>query len=293
MRITGTRLIDVAAAATSKNQSTVGDVTEQLSSGKRVNAPSDDPAAYLSAQRTKLQKALSEGAGAAVATSRDRLDITDNSLAALGDIVSQVQTLAVQASSGSYNASERAGLGAQVRGLFVSAVDSANIRGNDGEFLLAGTDSLTAPFDATGAYVGNALTRSLPSTTTAPQGVSISGDALTVSHGVDVLPLLDKVATAMTNNDMTTLVAALPDLATAVKQVSAARTQAGSAMNVLDQTTAARGILEENMTKNIANYVELDTITAASNFAKATQALEVSRAVSTHLMQVLQQATQQ
>lgn len=293
MRITGTRLVDLAAASTSKNQSTVGDVSEQLTSGLRVNAPSDDPAAWLSAQRTKLQKALSQGAGAAVTASRDRLEITDNALASIGDMVSQIQTLAVQGTSDTYNASARAGLGAQIRGLFVNALDSANVRGNDGEYLLAGSNSLVAPFDATGAYTGDAIQRTLPSAASgAAQNVSIAGDALTASHGVDVMQLLDRVATAMSNNDMTTLVGALPDLATAVKQVSTARTQAGAAMNVLDQASSARGVLEENMTKNISNYVELDTITAASDFAKATQALEVSRAVSSNLIQMLQQSTQ-
>src|SRR5438552_7468914 len=102
MRITGNRLIDLAAASTTKNQSQVAEVSAQVSSGLRVTTPSDDPAAWLAAQRTKLHKALREGTGAAVTESRERLQVTDSALASIGDVVSQIRSLAVQGSSASY-----------------------------------------------------------------------------------------------------------------------------------------------------------------------------------------------
>src|SRR4051812_42778143 len=167
MRITGNRMIELASASTTKSQAAVGTISQQLSSGLRVTTPSDDPTAWLSAQRTKLRQALSEGSGAAVATSRDRLEVTDNSLAAIGDAVSQIRQLAIQGSSDTYNAANRAGLGDEVRGLFQSALDSANVQGVDGEFLLAGNKSLTAPFDPTGAFQGDASVRSVPGNSSA------------------------------------------------------------------------------------------------------------------------------
>jgi len=287
MRITGNRLIDVSAAATSKNQSAVADISAQVSSGLRVGTPSDDPAAWIAAQRTKLRQAFSQGTGAAVAASRDRLEVTDNSLGAIGDVLSQIRTLAIQGSSDTYNADNRAGLGAQVRGLFQSALDSANVRGTDGEYLLAGTASLIAPFDAAGVYRGDAITRSVPSGDAVTDGTTIAGSALTAASGVDVLPLLDRVATALQNNDLATLLSTLPDLDTAVKQVSLARTQAGGAMNALDATTSARTALEASMQQTISKLVEADTVTAASELAKASQSLEVSRAVTSHILAVL------
>src|SRR5262249_3715043 len=195
--------------------------------------------------------ALSQGTGAAVAASRDRLEVTDNALAAIGDVVTQVRSLAVQGASDTYSADNRAGLGVQVRALFASAIDSANVRGNDGEYLLAGADSLTAPFDATGAYLGDASVRAVPSAGSVTTGVSIAGSDLTAAKGVDVLPLLDRVATALSTNDMTTLRAALPDLETAVKQIAQSRSHTGSAMNTLDQVTTQRAQLEQDMSASI------------------------------------------
>jgi flagellar hook-associated protein 3 FlgL len=291
MRITGNRLIDLAAASTTKNQSQVAEVSAQVSSGMRVTTPSDDPAAWLAAQRTKMHKALSEGTGAAVTESRDRLQVTDNALASIGDVLSQIRSLAVQGSSDTYNANNRAALGDQVRGLFLSALDSANVRGRDGEFLLAGTNSLTAPFDASGAYTGDATVRAVPSDGSLTAGVTIAGTDLTAANGVDVLPLLDRVATALSNNDMPTLLASLPDLDTAVKQISTVRSHTGGAMAFLDQATAARGPLEENMQQAISRFVEADAVGAASELAKATQSLEVSRAVTQHIITTLAPST--
>jgi flagellar hook-associated protein 3 FlgL len=284
-------MIDIAAASTTKNQVAVGTVSSQLSSGLRVTTPSEDPTAWLAAQRTKLREALSQGSGAATVASRERLDVTDSSLASLGDVVSQIRSLAIQGSSDSYNATDRAGLGEQVRGLFKTALDSANAQGHDGEYLFAGSASLTAPFDPAGVYQGDASVRAVPGNGSDTAGVTISGASLTAAHGVDVLPLLDRVATALSANDMPTLLAALPELDTAVKQVSLARSQSGAAMNALDQATAARGALEEDMQKAISRYVEVDAVTAASELAKATQSLEVSRAVTSHILQVLDPST--
>jgi len=62
-------------------------------------------------------------------------------------------------------------------------------------------------------------------------------------------------------------------------------------MSALDQTTAARALLEQDMQQAISRYVEVDTATAASDLAKASQALEVSRAVSSHLITLLAPST--
>jgi flagellar hook-associated protein 3 FlgL len=291
MRITGNRLIDLAAASSTKQQSTVGTMSAQLSSGLRVTTPSDDPGAWVAAQRAKLRQVLSQGAGAAVATSRDRLQLTDSALASIGDVVSQIQTLAIQGSSDTYNPANRAGLGAEVRGLFQSALASANAQSSDGEFLLAGAASLTTPFDATGVYQGDAAVRAVPISDSVTAGTTIAGSSLTAAGGVDVLPLLDRVATALSNNDLPGLLAALPDLSSAVKQVAMTRSRTGAAMSSLDQTSSARAVLEQDMQQAISRYVEVDTVSAASDLAKASQALEVSRAVSSKIISLLAPST--
>jgi flagellar hook-associated protein 3 FlgL len=287
MRVTGNQLIDAAQASTSRAQESLARATAQVSSGLRVEKPSDDPTAWLAAHRAGLRKAVLDGSRAAVVASRERLDQTDGALATIGDAVSEVRALAIQGASGSYNAADRAELAVHVRALFESALAAANTQAPDGEYLLAGAASLTEPFDATGAYQGDARARQIASGDT----MSIPGSELTAARGVDVLPLLDRVAKALAANDTTALATAIDDLGTAVSQVSLARTRTGGASAVLDETLVAHDALADHLTTTMANAVEVDAVAAATDLAKASQALEISRAVTSHVVALLDPST--
>jgi flagellar hook-associated protein 3 FlgL len=291
MRITGNRLLDRAAAATSASQAKVADKANALTSGLRVQTPSDDPTAWLAAQRASLRKSLSESAGTAMAFGRDRLDETDHAMATILDSVAAVRQLAIQGSNDSYSAASRAELGVQVRALFAGALAAANTRASNGEYLLAGSASLTAPFDATGAYLGDARTRSVPTAETTLSVTTIAGSDLTAARGVDVLPLLGRVATALETDDAPTLRSLLGALQTAIDQVASARTRGGGAMIALDDAARAHAQLQQNLGADIARYVETDAVSAASELAKASQALDASRTVSTHVIALLNRAT--
>lgn len=292
MRITGNRLMEINARAVTRNQARVGELAAEVSSGVRVAKPSDDPGAWVASHRVGMHRALAEGAVTALGSARARIDETDAAIAGLGDIVSQVRTITVQGASDSYTAQDRAGLAEQVRLLFRAALDQVNKRGPDGEYLLAGTQSLAAPFDATGAYVGDAVDREVPTDELGAVGYAVSGNALTAaSGGVDVLPLLDRIATALAANDTPTLVASLGQLDQATSQVSALRTRVGTIMSVLQDTTDASTSLRDALDAESARLVQSDTVSAASELARASDALEVSRSVAASVANTLARAT--
>ena len=288
MRVTDHRLVDMSTAATQKNQAKVAELADETSTGMRVGKPSDDPVAWLTAQRAHVRQTLSDGAGKAVDSGHDRLVATDGALSQLSDILSRVRVLAVQGANDTLSAGDRTSLGVEARALFTSAVGAANSRAGDGEYLLAGTNSLAQPFDATtGAYTGDAVTNSVTTDQTTTQVATIAGTSLTAANGVDVLPLLDRLATAFAANDLTTIRASFDDLEKATAQVSSTRSHTGAMMSVLEQAKTAQGELATRLSTTISDAVEADTVTAASELAKATQALEVSRAVSTHIISML------
>ena len=287
MRVTGNRLIEMSAAATAANQAKVASAAAEASSGLRVTKPSDDPAAWMAAQRASQHKSLVAGASEALQAGRERLDLVDGALATIGDAVAQVRTLAVQGASAGYNAGDRVELANQVRALFQASVAAANTQGADGEYILAGTQSLTQPFSATGAYAGDAIARDVPATETTVASSTIAGSALTAANGVDVLPLLDRVATALANNDVTGLQSMLGDLETAIKQVALNRSRVGGVMNVVDASLEATRNLDDQLTNEISRAVEGDVIDSATKLAKTSQALEASRAVTSHIVALL------
>jgi flagellar hook-associated protein 3 FlgL len=193
----------------------------------------------------------------------------------------------VQGASAGYSAGNRADLAEQVRGLLAGAIASANTQTANGEYLFAGTQSLTAPFSSAGAYTGDATVKELPATETTVASSMITGSALTSANGVDVLPLLARVANALATNDVPALQATLGELATAVEQVAQSRSRVGGMMNVLDASLAATQELDAHLTNEIASAVEADIVSAASELTKATNALEASRAVTSHIASLI------
>lgn len=288
MRITDHRIVDMAASATQRNQASVGELSQQLSSGLRVSKPSDDPAAWMSAQREKVRAALNDGTSQAIQTGHERLVESDGALSTLAGIVSQARELAIEGANDSQTATTRTAIGTQLDSLFDTAVSTANTRDANGEYVLAGANSLAQPFDTTtGAYTGDSTSRAINTDTTSTQVATVAGSGLTAANGVDILPLLKTLATAMNTNDTATIQSALGSLDTAVKQVAQLRGQTGAHMAVLESAKTAHDALSTQIQASISNSVEVDTVAAASNLAKASQALTVSQTVTTHVLQLL------
>jgi flagellar hook-associated protein 3 FlgL len=287
MRITGYRMIDLAAASTANAQEAVSNRSTEVSTGLRVAKPSDDPAAWTAAQRAKLQKTLADGTSTTVKASQDRLQETDGALGTLSSVLSQVRSLVVQGSNATYSATDRANLAEQASSLFAMALSAANAKSDNGEYALAGSQSQLTPFAADGTYQGDGGVRELAIGGSASSASTIPGSRLTAAFGVDVLPLLASVATSLQTNDMTALQANLGDLDTAIRQVASSRTVTGDAMSSLQATAAAHDQLSINLTSQISNDVEVDTVAAASDLAKASSVLDASRTVTAHLIQIL------
>ena len=288
MRITDHRIVDMAAASTARNESRVGDLATEVSTGLRVAKPSDDPSAWLSAQRGRVRAALNDGTSEAIQMGHEQLTASDGALSTISGLISQARELAVEGSNDTQNASSRAAMGSEMDSLFQTAVATANTIGANGEYLLAGTNSLTQPFDPiTGAYSGDAVSRGVNMDPVSTQVATVPGSALTASNGVDILPMLKTLATAMTANDGATIRSTLTDLDTAVKQLAQLRGQTGGHMAVLEAAKTAHAELATRISTSISDSVEVDSVAAATDLAKASTALTVSQTVTQHVLTLL------
>lgn len=289
MRVTNMYLVELAQTATANQQSNVATLSQQVSSGLRVAQPSDDPTAWVEAQREKVQSALNDGTSTAIESANDRLTQTDGALSQVAQIVSQVQSLAVQGANSDMTAASRSEIAQEVTGLFQSAVAAANSQGTDGSYLLSGTAASTQPFDpTTGAYNGNSAGTTVDTDGNQIAPASIAGTALTAASGVDILPTIAQLATALSANNSTAIQSALGALNTAVGQVATARSTAGGMMDTLQSAKSAHDTLSTALQTSISNYVDADSVSAASALATASTALQTSQAVTTRVLSLLE-----
>jgi len=287
MRITGNRVLDLASQATSRAQADVADRSNQLTSGLRVNKPSDDPLAWAQARRAAVHHATSTGRGEGLALGRGQLVDTERALTTLGDVFAEGKTLAIQAASAGYSADDRAALGSQVEAMYATALAAANTRTSAGEYVLAGGASTTQPFDAAGNYGGDADTRSLELDERGAARSTIAGSSLTSAEGIDVLPTLARLRTALAANDLTGITTAIGELDTAHQQITRTREHLGGILSAIDDADGARGALEETLTSRITDLVEVDLVSGANQLARSANALTAAQAVSAKLASLL------
>jgi flagellar hook-associated protein 3 FlgL len=136
----------------------------QVSTGKRIQSPADDPVAtarIIDLQRTQSQN--EQFAKNAISV-RNRLQVGEQALSDVGSLLQRVRDLAVQANSAALDAGSRAAIATEVSARVQELQDIANRRDANGEYLFSGYSGQTRPFSRGGAgvaYAGDQGTRSL------------------------------------------------------------------------------------------------------------------------------------
>ena len=145
MRITQSILLQSHAREISAEYERLYDVQAQLSSGLRLQKPSDDPAAIRSALdvRSGLRSLAQAGSNADLASAE--LGTADGMLQSASDLLTRAREIAVEAANGTISAGDRASMAAEVDGLLQQMVTVANSRGTSG-YLFGGTRRDLPPY---------------------------------------------------------------------------------------------------------------------------------------------------
>lgn len=155
IRISSQQIFSGGISRLQELNSSLNQTQEQISTGKRVNRPSDDPVA--AARVLKLNQELSRietyqrNAGLA----ENRLQQEESTLASSVDIVQRVRELTVQAGSGSLSANDRKSISSEIKERLGQLAEIANTRDASGEYIFSGFQGTTAAFakDASGSWV--------------------------------------------------------------------------------------------------------------------------------------------
>ena len=130
---------------------------EQMSTGKRVNRPSDDPIA--ASQAIVLSQSQSQNSQFALARTfaTQKVSLEDNVLTQVNTAISSVREKLVYASNGTLSDDDRLSLATDIQGIRDQLMNLANTTDGNGRFIFGGYPTESAPFDAaTGDYNGGA-----------------------------------------------------------------------------------------------------------------------------------------
>lgn len=158
MRITNAMLTGRALQNLQANYAGLARVQAQVSSGRRLNRPSDDPAQVRTAVKLRDTLNAIDQHLRNVDTAQRLTDTAETAFAGAGDVIQRARELAIQAANGTVSSSDRQKIAAEVAQLGEALVALANTRSGE-DYVFSGQRSRTAPYASiSAAYAGDSGT---------------------------------------------------------------------------------------------------------------------------------------
>ncbi|MEQ1804934.1 MAG: flagellar hook-associated protein FlgL [Burkholderiaceae bacterium] len=150
-RISSAHLYDATIASLMDRQRDLSETQRQLTTGKRINRASDDPAAAARAERAQARELRTDANLRAVQASRSNMELTESTLGSATELLQQARETILAAGNASYSDAERANLGDSLRSIRAQLLVLANSTDGAGRALFGGQGASAIPFiDAPG-----------------------------------------------------------------------------------------------------------------------------------------------
>ena len=164
MRISTGQMYEMGVASMSRQQTQMLHTQQQLSLGKRLVVPADDPVAAAQAVNVSASKAVLNQYQANIGVARDALGANDSLLGQVTDAMQSLRTIAVSAGNPALTDSDRTSMATQAQSILDQLTGLANSRDGDGRFMFAGFAVDRQPFTVAAGgvnYTGDRGTRSI------------------------------------------------------------------------------------------------------------------------------------
>jgi flagellar hook-associated protein 3 FlgL len=237
MRISPDYTPDILAALANARQQEQ-EALEEISSGRRVSAPSDDPAAFAAYVQNRARAAENDQFLYSNSSAQALLQAGDSTLSSVVSNLQRAITLGTQGATGTISQSQRDAITTELRGIQQSLVTLANtsFRGSP---IFAGTSSST-PFSldsSTGdvEYLGNSTVNQALIADGRTLATNMSGNDLFLHDGASVFGAIGQLIDSLANGAATDEIGdATSAVRTAFDHITAQRSFYGNAINQLD-----------------------------------------------------------
>ena len=164
MRISTSQIYDAGSLNIQRNQASLFKIQNQLSTGRRVLTPEDDPVAAAQALLVTQAKEMNTQQTTNQGNAESQLGLVDSQLSSLVDLIQNVRDRVIQAGNSTLSASDRQSIATELEARFGELLGIANAQNGSGDYLFSGYQGATKPFAI------NASLSVVPPATTAPVG---------------------------------------------------------------------------------------------------------------------------
>ena len=257
---------------------------EQLSSGKKISKPSDDPLAASQIKKLESSIARTEGYMRNVDMAENRLTRVETTLDAVVDNLLRLKDLGVQISNGTLNDNDRKIVGAEFEQSLSQLSGLLNTRDSEGESLFSGfrgqLDSYALNNEGNFEFQGDKGQRSLDLGDNIRIPITDSGADIFGSGETNLLNTVKQMADALnaTPADMGAFDAQRGQLDQYFEQAVVSRSQIGARLNVVQEQREQLADLKFNTQSTLSKIQDTDYYEATSSLLLQQTALEASYA---------------
>ncbi|KAA5950934.1 flagellar hook-filament junction protein FlgL [Pantoea sp. Bo_2] len=297
MRISTNMIFEQQVRGITDSQASWLKVGEQLSSGRRVTNPSDDPIAASRAVVLTQTQQQGEQYALARTFAEQGLSLEDNTLKGVTNGIIAAQALIVNGSTGTLSDDDRGSIATQLEGVRAQLLNLANSKDANGRYIFAGYKTDSAPFvDTAGtgvSYAGgtDAITQKVDTSRT--MTVAHTGDSIFMS--ITSNATVEPDGSASETNLFKMLDSAIAALKVPQDDADAATKQ--TFQDAMDKTNRGLG----NALNNVSTVVseigtqlgEIDTLNAQGDDRKVIYSSQMSDLVNVDLTEAASSYTMQ
>jgi flagellar hook-associated protein 3 FlgL len=277
MRITQTILYDTFVNDIMRMQRSIYEYSKKLSSGKEVNAPSDDPVKTNAILTSDTLLANLNQYQRNIDSTLTYLATAEQTFSGTKDVLIRLQEVTAAMATGTVDANARSNSAIEVQTLLDQLISFGNTQVG-GKYIFSGYLTDTAAFDAVGVYGGDTNKHQvrMDANSTVTIGVN-GGEVFTgVGGGIDIYQAVTDLVTALNADDDAGVMTAIGTLETSFNQISDAVSDIGAKIS---RVNAASGNIENLQLRtriHLSELEDVDIIDVVSRLQGTQAALEAA-----------------
>lgn len=276
MRITQFMIYDQISKAFQKNTAEIASLQTRLTTGKKINKPSDDVISSIRTLDYKLSISYNNQYKKNIIEAQSYLSFSETVLNSVSEALMRLKELAVQGADSSMNAQNRESIAKEVDELTKHLLNLTNSKFKD-RYVFSGFKTDTTPFDNNFSYVGDSGVMNVMIDVDTVMPVNIPGNYAFEFNGETFMKIADDLKNALLNNDLNAIRDSIGKLDGSSSVIDKVLADIGARMNRLEDQAERLDDISINL-RSALSLTEDDDITETTiNYSKAELALQALR----------------
>lgn len=277
MRITSFTIFNQLTRSLNDNMRIMSRLGEKLSTGKKINSPSDDATGMMKAMDYKVSINEIENYKRNIDEADSHLSFIETTMSSVTNALTRARELAIQASTGTQTPESRNAIAQEVTNLRDQVMNLASSKFRN-KFIFSGYKTDTVSFAGTTYnYLGDSGEMKVMIDGNADMAINIPGDQAFSVGGTSYMATLDNLYNDLVANNQTGIQSAVTNIDSALDQVANVRADIGARLSYLDDLQSNLDNRGFTLKTFLSETEDTDLAGTISELAKTELALQSLR----------------